>query len=129
MAEASNELRVIGFLAAKRAMDGNSESGQLGTFDCVVPGFRLNCCGLYRGRNGQIHIAPPRSDRYDGVPSGIRFNDPEMVEALTKAVCVVASALGVNVEPGPPVSHGLSEAGAKLMESGSSKVADMPGQA
>ncbi len=50
------------------------------------------------------------------MPSGIRFNDPEMVEALTKAVCVVASALGVNVEPGPPLSNGLSEAGAKLMD-------------
>lgn len=91
-------VRVLGIRIAKRALDGNADAGLVCNFDIAIPGMTLFAAHLYRQRNGSMMVTPPRSDRHDGIASGVRFDSEPLRDAMLKAACDAARAFGANVD-------------------------------
>ena len=94
-------VRILGVRISNRALNGNSDPGIVCTFDITIPGFTLFACQLYREGNGRMLISPPRSQRHDGIATGMRIDSVPLREAMTKAACDAARAFGASVDPMP----------------------------
>ncbi|GEP09271.1 hypothetical protein [Methylobacterium gnaphalii] len=94
-------VRVLGLRIAKRALNGNSDSGLVCTFDIAVPGFTLFAAGLYRRRDGKMMVVPPRSERHDGIATGMRIDSEPLRDAMLNAAREAARAFGASVDPVP----------------------------